>query len=259
MRSVWTLFLALYILGRFNHSVAIIEPDPSAPAVDTDSTFFANDEVSSDDCSNYDVDIRSKDKLRARGDTCGTSPRRGTAPDGESPANELVNPETGKGSDNPWGNQPKNPDEEHSSQQPNPNDPVTPKNQPPFTEFLNDPHLQCLKFLGGLLKYAVCDSGSLDDIIWRPLPEVMEGVPFFELHHCSLGTFDLDRFGLINDFLDNGQFCAVVLPFSICPARKSFVWCCYDYDVILNQGFAVGCIQLWYLQYTGGISFPDFR
>lgn len=193
MRLVFPLFLALSILGGFSHSVAIIEPDPDSLDVDFGSMFFVDDEVPTSDCPSYNFDMRSNGKLRARGDRCGMKHGQDTAPELEPPVNGQVNPA------NERVNQPTdNSNEVNPSQQPKPSDLPIPKTPPPSTEFWEDPHAECLKYLGHILKYAVCDSGHRDDVVWSPLPEVLVGVPLFELRHCTLGTFGLEWFGSLD-------------------------------------------------------------
>lgn len=191
--SIWT---------RISFSTTILEPsvsdgtslatDASNPfdsgrsiigsevaSIDAESNLFANGELTpSYDCFSYNVPFKAK----LRGRRCDYSNLRTkpqTAPGGKT----QTSPKSHGGPD---------PQE--------PNDPSDETNSPPsdaepeeeFDGFLNnliiqDPWVQCRKYLRGLLKYPVCDNPDVNYAIYQPLPLVYPNAPFWSLFHCTLG------------------------------------------------------------------------
>lgn len=209
MSSVFSFLIALSLLSEISLLNAIADIDPNIPAVDAEPTIFANGKAWSDDCFTHSFDTIENDRLQAREDSCrsnyleeprtppGTNSRYGTDPGPGSPASKLTNPENRSGTD-PQDDEPAdNPEKVPSNQQPKPSDQATPSYTPavPGRVLFEAPHLECLKYLNGLLKYAVCDSGDRDDNVWMPLPNVWEGAPFYSLTYCTLGKFGLDFIG----------------------------------------------------------------
>ncbi|MCJ1468151.1 hypothetical protein MMC07_006779 [Pseudocyphellaria aurata] len=192
-----SLLLGMSIWSRISCSTAILPllddtSDPFVPgrsildadvvAIDTQSNLFSNAELTpSYDCFSDNIPLKAN--LRAR--NCNpynlrTKPQ--TTPEGETQQSP-----TGHG-----GRDPQTPNEENPTPESNQgNQDETKPEEEPTDSITNvqtiDPWTECKKFLGGILKYAVCDSGNAVNAVSAPLPLVYLNAPFWTLSYCTLG------------------------------------------------------------------------
>lgn len=203
--NIMSRFLLLVITSiwtRISFSATIVEPrvaDGTSLAIDTSNPFdpgrsiegsevasidaelnlFANGELTpSYDCFSYNVP--SKAKLRAR--RCDYS-NLGTSPQTAPGVKTQASPKSDGGSDPQEPNDPKDD-----------TNPPTSKTEPEKESdgvltnlVVQDPWVECRKYLRGLLKYPVCDYPDVNYAVYQPLPQVYLNAPFWSLFRCTLG------------------------------------------------------------------------
>lgn len=196
-----SLLLVMSIWTRISCSTAILEPsvsdaaDPLDPgrsildaevvAIDTKSNLFGDADLTpSYDCFSYNVPLEAK--LRAR--RCDpyilrTKPQ--TTPEGET----QQRPKDHGGRDPETPNEENKPPESDQGDQGDQGE--TKPEEDPTDNLTNvktmDPWAECKKFLGGILTYAVCDSGHASNAFYAPRPDVYLNAPFWTLLYCTLG------------------------------------------------------------------------